>query len=157
MKILSLMMNAFVVLVLTIVPFPSFFQYVLPNWVVLYFMFLTFSDSKIHAYLLVWLLGLFLDIMQQNILGLHVAALLSMQLFLNQYRLSFMMFPLSQQMLIVILGTFIYLMILLGFEVHRMRWGTCFQIVQSSMVTALFWLCLDVWLKRKNIYKKKLI
>lgn len=159
MYLIQVLFGCFIVLVLSILPFPFFLSIFMPSWVVLYIIWFNFSKDKSLLFIpsLIWFMGIMLDMLQQTVLGLHVLALFLMQLFIGKYRLKFKMFPLPQQLLVVWLATIVYLLTLMLFQVHtNWSWdiGRAFCI---TIVTAFIWPWIDMMLKPKLVVKNKLI
>ena len=132
-------------LILTFIPIPQFLGWCWPNWIVLFFVWLTAFRPKFSALFLVWGMGLVLDLLQATYLGAHVIGLALLNLFLNQYKTKFLVYPLIQQVMIVFTAGFIYLFST-QFPYVDITFGYFFMYATLvSVVSAFIWPWLEMY------------
>ena len=93
---------AFVIaLALTILPLPSFLMGFRPPWVLLLFLYLAFYKPKAVNLIILFLLGLGLDVLLSTVLGEHAFALLLVTWLASTKERRFSHFPLGHQVIVI--------------------------------------------------------
>lgn len=139
------------VLLLSLIPLPSFFVYIWPSFVVLFFFILNVYQARASVNIWAWVMGLSFDLLQHTDLGYHVVALLCLNFFIDQYRHKFTMSPLPQQIIFVMFGTLIYSSFNQAFDWQGNAYQFIIKIVAIVFVTALQWPWIAVWQRQKRL------
>jgi rod shape-determining protein MreD len=150
---------AIVVILLTLVPIPSYLVYIWPCFVVLYFFVINVYQNRTAVNLWAWVIGLSLDLLNHTYLGFHVLALLCLNYFISQYRHKFNMSPMPQQIIFVMFGTLIYSCFNEAFDWKGNGYQFATRLIAIVLITALQWPWIVAWHKQKRmaVSSRKLI
>jgi rod shape-determining protein MreD len=142
-------------LILTFMPIPQILLWCWPNWIVLFFVWLSYFRPQLPILLFVWGLGLILDTLQATYLGVHVFALTILNLFLNHYKSKFLAYTSIQQVFVVFLACMIYLFCSQFAFVDMTVSYFMIYAVLISFTTALLWPWLEMYIKSHLIALNK--
>ena len=152
---LQLPMYLLISIVLSLLPIPEMIKNCWPNWIVLFIFWLACFRSRKNLLLWVWGLGLLLDSLQATYLGVHVLGLLLLNLLIQQHRSKFLMYPMIQQTLIVMMGTGIYIMFTQIQSVDIPVWRFMINVLQVSLATGCIWPWIEFLNKAKKLKFQK--
>lgn len=147
------------VILLSLVPIPSYLIYVWPCFVVLFFFIINVYQNRTSVNLWAWVVGLSLDLLHHTYLGFHVLALLCLNYFITQYRHKFIMSPMPQQIIFVMFGTLIYSCFNEAFDWKGNGYQFTIRLIAIVLITALQWPWIVGWHKQKRmaVSSRKLI
>jgi rod shape-determining protein MreD len=140
-----------VVLLLSLVPLPSYLLYFWPCFVVLFFFKINVYQLRTSVNIWAWIMGLSLDLLQHTYLGFHVLALLCLNYFISQYRHKFLLSPMAQQILFVMFGTMIYSCFNEAFDWKGNGYQFALRILILVLVTAIQWPWINIWHRQKRM------
>lgn len=134
-------------LILSFIPIPQFLLWLWPNWVVLFFVWLSYFRPKFPILIMIWGTGLVLDLLQSTYLGTHVIGLALLNLFLNQYKSKFLIYPYTQQIMIVFVACLVYLFST-QYPYVNITFGSFLTYAGlASVVTACIWPWFEMYSK----------
>ena len=106
--ILRILFAFIFVLVLTILPLPNLLAGFRPPWVLLFVLYMQMCLPKYFNLILVFFMGLCLDVLSSTLMGQHVFAIFFATWVASTKTRRFNFFPLGQQMPLIFLFCFIY-------------------------------------------------
>jgi len=159
MHLLHNIFFAFVVILLSLAPIPSYFIYLWPCFMVLFFFVINVYQVRTAVNFWAWLIGLSLDLLHHTYMGFHVVALLCLNYFISQYRHKFLMSPMAQQIIFIMFGTMIYSCFNEAFDWKGNGYQFAIRVFAVVLVTALQWPWIVAWhsQKRMAMTSRKLI
>lgn len=134
-----MVISFFLAILLNVIPLPPALALFYPLWLPLVLIYWIMKLPEHIHFSLAWILGLLIDVLYGNCLGIHSLALCIVAYLAYRFHLQFRMFPLPQQLLFILGMLTIYQVVLiwvqawLGFPVD-FRW-----IWISLLVSALVW------------------
>jgi rod shape-determining protein MreD len=142
-------------LILSFIPIPKMLLWCWPNWIVLFFVWLSYFRPNFPNLLLVWIVGLILDMLQATYLGVHVLGLTVINLFFSHYKTKFLVYSSIQQAWIVFLACLIYLFCSQFAFVDMSMSNFLFYALSISSITALIWPWLEMYTRAHLIALNK--
>jgi rod shape-determining protein MreD len=138
---LLIFLSFFAALLLNIIPLSPLVALFYPLWLPLILIYWVIVLPE-HIHLsLAWILGLLIDVLHGNYLGEHALALSVLAFLSYRFHLQFRMFPLTQQILFVLMlliiyqGLFFWMQVFLGFAINfHCMW---FSLLASLMMWPL--------------------
>jgi rod shape-determining protein MreD len=144
-------------LLFTFLPVPSMLSSFWPNWIMLFFLWVNLYKPRLSIFAIIWVLGLFLDLLQATNLGVHVIALLITNFIIAPYRSKFLIYPVTQQMLVIFISTIVYVFFAQFFCIDMPLWRFISYLFGVSLATAFVWPWVDFVSKPKlSIVSKKI-
>lgn len=155
---LRLSLAFIIALILTILPLPYFLSGFRPPWVLLLSLYLTFYLPRSLNLLVLFILGLILDVLLSTVLGEHAFSLLLVTGLARPKQRRFSHFPIGQQVIVIGLLSFSYQFTLFcidgsfGYSVHFL------SIVLSTALSMVLWPWIrlfgeDVFILKRRVNK----
>ena len=126
-------------LILTILPMPEWSSWMRPAWVLLILIFWTL-ELPYHINMgVAWIMGIFLDVLNGNLLGEHALALTVVIYLVSRLQTRLKMFPVIQQALIVFLLVLFYQAIIYCIQGFTGQLPRTWMYWTSSVTSMLLW------------------
>jgi rod shape-determining protein MreD len=128
-----------VVLALTILPMPEFVNGIRPPWVLLLVLYMQFYIPDYFNVMVLFILGLTLDVLLSTVIGEHAFALTIVTWLASNKARRFYFFSIGQQMALVGLLSFVYELLIfvidafLGFKIRII------SLLGSVLVSVILW------------------
>jgi rod shape-determining protein MreD len=126
-------------LVLTILPVPELLAGARPPWVLLLVLYLQFYMPNYFKVTVLFVIGLFLDVLLSTTIGEHALALSLVTWLANNKARRFHFFPIGQQMTLVGLLCLFYQLIILTIDAFLGFHMSLISVVSSAAISVLVW------------------
>lgn len=127
------------VLALTIIPLPVWLSEFRPPWALLLILYIQFFLPRFFNVIFIFVIGLCLDVLLSTIIGEHVFALLLTTWVISGKARRFNFFPISQQMILILLSCAIYQFVILLIDAVAGYQYTPLNVVCGSIVAMMMW------------------
>lgn len=127
------------VLALTIFPLPSLIHSFRPAFLLLFVLYLQIFMPRFFSIGLVVIVGLFEDVLLSTLLGEHVFALMLVCWIISGTTRRFNFFPISQQMLLILLLCILYQCTILIINASQGFYVSGMSVLVSSMLSMILW------------------
>lgn len=141
----------FLAFLLTIIPLPEMFMNLRPLWVLMCVLYIQFFLPSYFSIVLVFFLGLCLDVLLSTVIGEHVFALILTIWFAGTRARLFEFFSFIQQTVFITLLCFIYQLVIFlidAFLGYRAGWEL---IILTPLLSLFFWPL--IYLLMDNFFK----
>lgn len=145
--LLSVILSFCAVIILNIIPLTPILTLMYPLWLPLILIYWVMALPDHIQLSLAWMLGLIVDVLHGNFLGEHSLALCVITFLAYRFHLQFRMFPITQQILFILLlliiyqGLLVWIQSCLGIAI-KLDW-----IWIPLLISALIWPLLKTILK----------
>lgn len=126
-------------LVLTIVPLPEWLAGIRPPWVLLLFLYLQFYLPDCFKVLVLFVVGLFLDVLLSTVIGEHALALSLVTWLASNKSRRFYFFSMGQQMILIGFFCLLYQLIILTIDAFLGFHVGIAGAIGSALLSVLVW------------------
>ena len=154
MKALILIVFSFLIaILLTLLPLPEWAIWYRPEWVLLVLIYWVLALPHRVGVLVAWLLGLFMDLLQANLLGIHAFIYVLVAYMVAKLYPRIRMFPLFQQALVVLMLLLFYQFTLFWIQGLLGHSPNTWHYWLMSVTSAIIWPFVFLILRR---YRRRL-
>lgn len=143
------------VLILSIVPIPNTIAEFRPTWVLLLMFYLQFIRTEYFSVVLVFLIGLCLDVLLSTVLGEHAFALLLTAWIASDKARRFKFFQIGHQLILILFFSIVYQLLIFGMEIilgYDYLFKTSLSIaLVNVMIWPLFYVLMNKWFKSQHL------
>jgi rod shape-determining protein MreD len=147
--LLLVILSFFSVIILSIIPLTPTLALIYPLWLPLILIYWVMVLPEHIQLSLAWILGLIVDVLHGNFLGEHSLALCVIAFLAYRFHLQFRMFPLTQQILFVLVLLIIYQGLLVWIRSCLGIASNLYWVWISLLISALIWPLLKTILKNR--------
>ena len=141
-------------LLLTIIPMPGVFSGIKPLWVLLLLLYVQFYFADYFNLILVFSLGLLLDVLLATIIGEHILALVLVSWIASAKARRFHFFSMGQQMGYLGFFGLLYQLIIVTIDAFLGLHVGLASLFGSAFITALSWPLLSLFIEGKKRWLK---
>ena len=134
----TLVGSLFVVLILSRYQLPAFMSWLYPDWLLLWVLFWSAGERYGFSSVWIWVAGLAMDLLNNSLLGLHVASYLLVYYLLCSKAVRAK--ARLQQNILLSLGVVLSVLMQQWGMTYMLHTGHYFQVVLQGLVTALLWI-----------------
>ena len=128
-----------IALILTIMPLPDWTEPLRPYWMLLVLIYWCMAIPSRVGIGIAWVMGIFVDISQDALLGQHALAMALVALFAVSLHQRLRIFPVWQQSVTVFVFSLIYSMIVLWVNGISGQHTDIWLAIQPCLTSAMFW------------------
>lgn len=134
-----ILLSLAIAVLLSILPLPDWANWFRPRWVVLVVIYWALALPYRVGVGVAWIIGLFLDVLYGTLLGQHALAMTVMAFIAVKFRQRILLFPLSQQLLIMFTLILLYQLILFLIQGFLGQVPMTWRYWATPFTSALFW------------------
>lgn len=136
---LRLIVAFLLALALTIVPIPEFLAGIRPPWVLLLFLYLQFYLPDYFKVIVLFVIGLFLDVLLSTVIGEHALALSLVTWLASNKSRRFYFFSMGQQMVLIGFFCLLYQLIILTIDAFLGFYVGIAGAIGGALISVLVW------------------
>jgi len=139
-------------LLMTILPLPQTLDYLRPQWLLLAIIFWILFKPNYIGLVLIWCIGLLVDVLMGTLLGEHALALIVITAIVTQFQVRIRLYSVWQQSFVVLLLTLFYQFILFWIQGMVSRAPTTLWFWAPLITTAIIWPLGYYWLQGQRYH-----
>lgn len=137
--IIKIVLSFLVAFIFTIAPLPNWLHWFYPQWIVLVLIYWILVLPEFFGIFAAWLVGIFLDLLYNTVLGEHAIGLVVICYFLLKFHARINFFSLWQKTAVILLLLLSYQSIIIIFEYGMGKPVVIWMYLLSTLISAIFW------------------
>lgn len=137
--IFKIIISFLLALILTVLPLPSWLNWMHPQWIVLVLMYWTLTFPYTIGIVVAWLVGIFLDVLYNTAFGEHALALVILSYFLIRFHARINFFSVLQKTLVILGLLLMYQFLIIICELLMGKPVVIWMYLLSALISAIFW------------------